>query len=286
MRDTMEKLADLMVDMSPQMQRAASFVLDNPGSIAVDSMRTMAARADVSPPTMLRLAQRLGFDSYDQFRDVFKASVTRGHYGNRAQDLKKTADEGGISGLIASTVGSAESAMARFHDPVFNRDIKRAADTVLAARRSFVVASGASFGQAVSFQYVCRMALPEIMLVNGLGVRAVDEIASVGPGDVVVAISTSPYAMSTIQAADFAKRQGAEIVAITDRRASPVAQLAGTAVVIETASPHYFPSMISLNATLEIFSAVISVKRGADAVAEISAYEKELRRNGYYWKEP
>lgn len=277
-----EQLSDEVESLSPSMQRAAMTILDSPNDVAVDSMRSLAAKASVSPPTMLRLAQRLGFESYEKFRDVFRDSVTRGGYGERANDLREATHKGGIAGLIAETVNAAENGMDRFLKPAFVHEIERVADVVIDGRQSIVVASGASFGQAVTFRYVCRMALPTLDIAGGFGVRAVDEMASVGPQDAVLAVTTFPYAASTVEASRFAKDRGARIAAVTDSRTSPVGRFADAAAVIETQSPHYFPSMIALNAALEILSAVITVKRGADGVRSITDYETALRKNAYY----
>lgn len=284
MEELIDRLSQSYASLSPQLQRAAQIVLDNPNDVAVNSMRALATRAKVSPPTMLRLAQKLGFDNYEAFRDVFKQSVATQGYGDRADDLRRETDREGIPGLVDATVAAGIAGMDRFHDPVFVRDLERVADYIIAADRRFVLASGASFGQGVSFQYVCRMALPDISLVNGFGIRAIDEIASVRKGDVVVAISTAPYSSRTVEAAIYAKRRNAKIVAVTDRRTSPVAQLSEASIIIKTTGPHYFPSMISLNATLEILSAVIMVKQGAEAVANISEFESDMRHNGYHWE--
>lgn len=285
MEELIDRLSLSYASLSPQLQRAALVVLDNPNDVAVNSMRALATRAKVSPPTMLRLAQRMGFQNYEAFRDVFKRSVATQGYGDRADNLRRSTDKEGIAALVDATAVAAETAFERFHDPVFSRDIERVADLIIAADRRFVLASGASFGQGISFQYVCRMALPDILLVNGFGIRAIDDIASVRANDVVLAISTAPYASRTVEAAIFAKQRGAEIVAVTDNRASPVAKLASASIIIKTTGPHYFPSMISLNATLEILSAVITVKLGEGAVANISEFEKDMRANGYHWEE-
>ncbi len=285
MEELIDRLSLSYASLSPQLQRAALVVLDNPNDVAVNSMRALATRAKVSPPTMLRLAQRMGFQNYEAFRDVFKRSVATQGYGDRADNLRRSTDKEGIAALVDATAVAAETAFERFHDPVFSRDIERVADLIIAADRRFVLASGASFGQGISFQYVCRMALPDILLVNGFGIRAIDDIASVRANDVVLAISTAPYASRTVEAAIFAKQRGAEIVAVTDNRASPVAKLASASIIIKTTGPHYFPSMISLNATLEILSAVITVKLGEGAVANISEFEKDMRANGYHWVE-
>lgn len=284
--DLIDRLSESYPGLSPQLQRAALTILDNPNDVAVNSMRTLAGRAEVSPPTMLRLAQRLGFENYEEFRDVFKSSVARRSYGVRADDLRRTTDSHGIAALIDATVDAAEHGVERFHEAQFARDIERLADVIVGCERTYVVASGASFGQAVSFQYVLRMAHPTIHLADGLGIRSVDELAFIGPTDSVLAITTSPYARSTIDAARFAKDKGARVVAVTDSRGSPIARFADAVAIIETQSPHYFPSMVSLNATLEILSAVITVKLGDKGVAAVSHYEASLEANQYYWTDP
>jgi len=283
MEEIIDQLSREYSQLSPQLQRAALVILGNPGDVAVNSMRTLAARAKVSPPTMLRLAQRLGFENYEAFRDVFKEIVAGSSYGVRADGLRKATDQQGIGGLVAATVAAAESGFEHFQDPMFTRNLERIAEIIIAARRTFVVASGSSFGQAVSFQYVCRMALPSVELANGLGISSIGEVAFAGADDAVLAISTSPYANATVDAAASAKDHGVTVVVVTDSRASPVARIADAAIVTDTHSPHYFPSTICLNTTLEILSALIAVKCGKAGVATISEYEAVLRANDYYW---
>lgn len=286
MDQLIDQLAQEYTSLSPGLQRAALTILDNPGDVAVDSMRTMASKAHVSPPTMLRLAQRLGFENYESFRDVFKRNFARSNYGARASSLRQATGNKGTPGLIDATVAAAEKGMERFHDSAFVRDIDRIADILINSERSYVIASGASFGQAVSFQYVCQMALPTLELTGKLGLRSVDEMAFVKPGDAVLAITTSPYARTTVDAGIYAKSKGAKVTAVTDSRASPLGRIADAAVIIDTLSPHYFPSMMSLNITLEILSATIAVKRGDAGIGAISDYEGALRANRYYWDDP
>ncbi len=281
-RHVIEQLSRQVENLSPSMQQAALAILDSPNDVAVDSMRSLAGKAKVSPPTMLRLAKRLGFENYEAFRDVFRDSVTRGGYSERANELREAAQEGGIAGLIAETVNAAENGMDRLLKPAFVHEIERVAEVLIEGRQSIVVASGASFGQAVTFRYVCRMALPNLDIAGGLGVRAVDDVALLGPGDAVLAVTTSPYAASTVDAARFAKDRGAAVAAVSDSRSSPIGQFADAVAVIETHSPHYFPSMIALNAALEILSAVITVKLGNQGIGAITDYEKALRSNQYY----
>src|SRR5262245_45464939 len=61
--------------LSPRLQQAARFIVDNPTVVAVRSMRTAAALAQVDPSTMVRLAQELGFPGYGPLRDGYRQKL-------------------------------------------------------------------------------------------------------------------------------------------------------------------------------------------------------------------
>src|SRR5690554_1073547 len=89
-----QALAECYADLSPQLKLAASYVLDNPMEIAFQSIRKSASAAGVTPSTLMRLAKRLGFDSYEQFRDIFQTAVQARpiELSGRASNLKALAD--------------------------------------------------------------------------------------------------------------------------------------------------------------------------------------------------
>ncbi len=286
MQQILASLTQSLSDFSPQMRRAAGRILDNPGAVAVNSMRAMAGAAEVSPPTMLRLAQRLGFESYETFRDVFKSSIAGTDYSARAADLNRSAHEDGVPGLLRDTVAASAGGLERLTNPAFAMEVERIAQMVASAPITYIVASGALFGHAVSFQYVLRMAMPGIVLAWAPGLDAVNCLAPLNERDAVVAITMSPYARATIDAADMAKCRGAAVAAITDSRSSPLARIADAALTVTTQSPHYFPSTVGLTAALEALSAAIAIHLGDAAVTALGAHEQGLRDSGYYWQAP
>ena len=77
MQEVLNQLSAEIAGLSPQLRLAGRYVLDHPNEVAVLSMRALAANAQVNPPTMMRLARRLGFDGYEDFRAVFQAPLVR-----------------------------------------------------------------------------------------------------------------------------------------------------------------------------------------------------------------
>lgn len=271
--------------MSPQMARAATLVLDRPGAVAVNSMRALAAKAEVSPPTMLRLAQRLGFDSYEAFREVFKRHVADTDYGGRAQHLVGDRRSDGLPRLAETTSESIGAGLHRIQDPAFQESLRQAAGMMAAAERCLVVASSGAYGPAVSFQYVCRMASPKVELASSGGISSINGLTAVGPADLVLGVSIAPYASSTVEALHFGRRQGARILAVTDRPTSPLAAISHLALTMETPGPHFFPSMVGMTMVMEMLSAAFVIASGQEAVDRIARFGETLQANGFYWGE-
>ena len=106
-----ETLVGRIVDgfdaMAPQVQAAARFVLDYPEDVAMLSMREQARRAGVPPVTMIRLARRVGFTGYEEFRGIFAAALRQPsrRFSDRAGALQARQKQGGDEVLLDQVTG-------------------------------------------------------------------------------------------------------------------------------------------------------------------------------------
>jgi hypothetical protein len=56
----LDALAGQLDDMTPELRKAAAFVLENPNEVGVSSMREIAEAANVKPNTVVRMARHRG----------------------------------------------------------------------------------------------------------------------------------------------------------------------------------------------------------------------------------
>lgn len=284
MRKTLNKLTQLAPGLSPQLQRAAYAVLAQPNQVAVMSMRALAHQVGVAPPTMLRLARAVGFANYEAFREIFKRSVATPQYGERASWLREMGGSGGVKEVVSQTAEAANRNIKDLFDGSIADQIERVATTLMRARDVYIAAAGSPHGMAHSFQYVGRMAFPNLRLVPLAGASVHDGMIQVGPDDVVLAVSVNPYARPTVDAVQFARSRGASVAAITDDRASPLAVGADAVVYVGTETPHFFPSMIAVAAALEALLAAMVSMGGPDMVAKISDAAATMNDHNAYWR--
>lgn len=58
----LEALSTGLEKLTPEVRKAATYVLDNPNDVGVSSIREIAESANVKPNTFVRLARTVGFE--------------------------------------------------------------------------------------------------------------------------------------------------------------------------------------------------------------------------------
>lgn len=285
---TLKAIADLYSSLTPQLKKAADYVLDNAIDIALLPIRKSSDAAGVTPSTMTRLAKTLGFERYNTFKEVFKQAVqTKApvNYGNRAQQLQASCDSRSSSQVFQ------EFAKSTFHnlEHLFNAEtlskLQGAAQSILQAKHVHVLGFRDAFACAHHFAYVGRIAFPHVSLIRGNEGSLLTELTKIQQGDVVVAFGSEPYSIETVNAVTIAKKQGAKLISITDDLRSPLAAGADVVFTLETETPHFFPTITTSIVLAEALVSECVTLGGQEMVLNINRFEKDVRRLGGYYHE-
>jgi DNA-binding MurR/RpiR family transcriptional regulator len=282
--DVLAALSAALDRLTPEARKAAVHVLEHPGAVGVSSVREMAAAAGVKPNTLVRMARAVGFAGYDDLREPFRAAIRQGGggFGDRAESLQTVARQGGLAGLYAEM---ARSAAANIED-TFARTgwqaVKAAADAIAAARRVDVLGVGLNHPLARNVAYLCDMAGLDIRAIPREGNLAADEVARLGEGDVLVALTFRPYRAEVVEAVAAARAQGAMIVGISDSPASPVVAGSAHGFVVATATPQFFTSTVAVSALLETLVAFVIADAGEDVIEAIERFHARRHALGIY----
>jgi len=279
------RLEDAFPGLSPQLRQAARFVLDQPDDVALSSMRQLASRAGVHPSTMVRLAQALDYEGYADFREPFRERLRdgRGRYIDRARHLQargRNAESAAlVDDLLAADLANLEQSFAA-------ADVDRLTDcarALAAARRVYVVGLRSCYPIAFYFHYAWRMFEDKAVLLDGQGGTFADALRELGGDDAMLAISFLPYTRETVQAVAHARDHGATIVAITDSPVSPLARRADFPLIVATAGPSLFHSIVPGMAISQGLIALLLARGGDEALGTLAGSERQLERFHAYW---
>lgn len=282
--DVLDRLTSAYEDLSPQLRKAAQFVLENPNDIGVKSIHEVADAAEVHPNTLVRMANAVGFSGYRTFRRPFSEYLRQGgdSFQDRARWLQSIA-QGGSHGRLYGEI--AETALANTQavfSETTSEDLKQAADLIVASAKTYVLGVGTGYALAHNFWYVTRMAFDHIVQVPQTGTLPADDIARIGPDDVLLAMTFHPFRTDVIDAAQRAKDAGATLIAISDSRTSPIVTAADHAFITATGSPQFFTSLVAAQAFLEALIAFMVAEADPSIVANIEAFHRLRYESGVY----
>jgi len=215
--------------MLPQMTtleaRVVELVLGRRDFTEATSLQSIANAAEVSEAMVVKVAKKLGFDGYRDFRASL-AAYNRLPIVELHEELSLEDSTATITQKVFRTAIQALEETLAILDPT---DIEQAADLLFGARvRDF-------YGLGGSAQ-IARDAAHKFLRI---GVRAnVQDDAHMmamsasllGPGDVVVAFSHTGETDSVIDATAIAKSAGASVVVVTNHGSSTLGGMADVAL--------------------------------------------------------
>ncbi|WP_394889960.1 MurR/RpiR family transcriptional regulator [Mesorhizobium sp. AaZ16] len=262
----------------PQMKVAARWLLDHPTEVALLSMREQARRAGVTPATLTRLGKRLGFDGFDGLKQRFADSI-RGRpksIDGRAEKVLALPEAEGDGALIGDTIDTIHGHLRELAQPSAIAALAAAADLMMESRQIFCIGFRSSFPAAYLMHHVGSLLGSSMVLIDGIGGTANDALRSVGPGDILLAVTVSPYTRYTIQAAEFVVSRGAKLIALTDSELSPIGKLSEIVIRVRTETPSFLRTMTPTFAAAECLVELIAAKRGRRALEALAANDAHL----------
>ncbi len=285
--EVLGRLLDGLPEMSPQLRKAARYVLDNPREVGISSISELADAAGVKPNTLVRMARAVGFEGYDGFREPFREVIREGRqdFPDRARWLQSIARGGRHGELLIEMASGALSNIEALYAGITADALKAAADRIVQARTTYVLGVGIAHSVVRNFAYLAGMALESVVAIPKNGSLPVDDLVRAGPGDLLLAVTFQPYRTEVIQAVQAALEQKVSIIAITDSVASPIARDARQVFCVPTESAQFFTSTVALAALFETLMAFVIADAPDEVVASIERFHRHRHEIGVYWDE-
>jgi DNA-binding MurR/RpiR family transcriptional regulator len=262
-----ERLAARAAQLPKRLRQVAAFLADHPDEIALGTAATVAGHAGVQPSTLVRFAKALGYEGFSDLQQVFRSHLRERFptYRERVA-LLRSADEGDylsaplLDGFTHSAIVSIERLRATA-DPA---RIDEAIAILAAAEIIHIVGARRVFPVAAYLAYAFGKLGVRSALIDHVAQLAPEQIALAGPRDVVLAISFTPYAPSTLDLAQAAARREIPVIAITDSAFSPLASLARVRLDVAEADYGAFRSLAATFALALTLAVGTAEKRGLE----------------------
>ena len=238
--------------LSKRLKQVARYILDNSNSVAFDTVASIAQQADVPPSTLIRFANAFGFSGFNEMKQMFKQHLMEetANYTERARLFRQTTSDESSPPETPTEILNMftmvnNQALQQLAMQTSSDDLERAVALLGEAENIYVIGLRRSFSVASYLTYALRHLDRKAFLIDGLGGMFTEQLSLVGPKDVVVAVSFSPYAREVVELVELGAQRKARQIAITDSQVSPLAAFSDVCFVVREAQVDGFRSPVA-----------------------------------------
>lgn len=240
---TASAITDLMVrrfnGLSANHKRIVQFIIDNPRFASLATVRQLAAKTDVDPATITRMAKALGFAGFQQFRQELRSA-----YLGMLPPLELMAQQRPESGDVYRAMILRDIQNLNELLRTYDRDaLDQVVSLLLASRHVLVISSGSYAAPAVALGQLCLALGIHAEVETRSRIMWAPRLAALTPKDLVIGISFWRGDPETVAAVQWAASHGLPTVAITDSSVSPLGQAARYRIVVPTEGMLFFQSV-------------------------------------------
>ncbi|SMC46315.1 MurR/RpiR family transcriptional regulator [Rhizobium sp. RU36D] len=241
-----ERLLEVSEGLPKRLRQCADFVAANKDRIAVSTVAEMAEGAGVQPSAFMRFCQILGFTGFSEMQKLFRESFVGGwpDYSTRLHHLREKA-EGSPSALLAEFVEAGRTSLEGLLKTVEPQALEQAVQLLAKAQMIHIIGMRRSFPVASYMAYAFEKMNVPAMLHSAVG--KLDNHHAIRPGDVLLAITFSPYSAETVDLVESVSARNIPVVAVTDTIVSPLRKFNAVTLSVSEVD---FGAFRSLSATL------------------------------------
>ena len=234
--------------LSKRLKQVARYVLDEPNELALETLGVIAQRSGVQPSAIVRFAQTFGFSGATQMQRLFRdgllsANATLG-YGERVRRFSETVSQTPAGeGLLAEFVQANILALQNLSETVSEAEMRAAVDAITKAEVVHIAGFRRAFPISAYFAYSLQQLGKHVQFIDGVGGLSRPQANTIGPRDLLIAVSFRPYAPETIELVEIAAERKAKILSISDSRVSPVAKRSTVALQVQDSEVRNFRSL-------------------------------------------
>ena len=254
----------------PNAQRAiADVIMSDPLLGALWGIEEMAARAKVSVGSVIRLARQLGYKSFSEFRDALRAACSARSGEPALNHLEPPTD---VFGALGEVVRRDGEELTRLMQAVDHPMLEAATRLLVGADHRVILGRG--LGHVMGTIFAFHLTQAGVPCIAAIPSDFSNQVANLGPQDLLVVLSFAPYSRETVDAAVFAKQNGIPVLAFSDRMDSPLAGHADILLPVPSENLLFSFSLTSFAALSHAFAIVLAARDQQGTLKRLQAADR------------
>ena len=269
MQDMIDRLNQSGKKLSKGHRKIAQYIVDHYDKAVFMTASRLGERVGVSESTVVRFASAMGYEGYPQLQRSLQELVSHRLTANQRFEMSTEINPSEALGIVLkSDMQNLRATLDQMDNAVFDDVVRR----LLSARSIYVMGLRSAAPLAQFMGYYLNYIFDNVHLVSSGATDVFEEISKLKENDILVGISFPRYSTRTLEAMRFAKRCGAQVVAITDGPMSPLNDIADATLMARTDMASFVDS---LAAPLSVINALL-VALGLHRKEALSQHFRQL----------
>ena len=272
-RNLIAMIEEGMPTFSKGQKRIASYILEHYDKAAYMTASKLGSLVGVSESTVVRFAIELGFEGYPEMQkslqELIRMKLTS------VQRVEVTNSLIGEGDVLEKILMSDAEKIRRTLEEVDREAFEAAVDKIVAAEKIYIIGVRSSSSLAGFLNFNFRMIFDNVKFVQTTsGSEMFEQIMSIGPNDVMIAISFPRYSKRIVNAVEYAHNAGADVISLTDSHQSPIAGVADQLLLARSDLVSFVDSLVAPLSIINAIIVAVSRKKMDDIRVRFEKLEK------------
>lgn len=244
--------------LSKGQKMIAQYIMENYDKAAFMTAAKLGEKIGVSESTVVRFANVLDFEGYPhmqrELQEMIRTRLTTVQRIEMSTDY--SSEENAVKKVLKADIDNLRMTMESIDFKVFEEAVK----AITEAKHIYIVAMRSSTTLADFLAFYLNLIRSNVYVTSRSVSDIFDILFRVNKDDLVVGIGFPRYSTKTIEALDYAKSQGAKVLAITDSLISPLVSYADFTLTAKSNMESFVDSLVAPLSLLNALIIAVGIK--------------------------
>lgn len=251
----------------------ANYILEWYDKAAFMTAANLGKTVGVSESTVVRFAVELGYDGYPEMQRAMQEIIRNKLTAVQRMEVAK--EQIGDDHVLSKVLSMDIERIKRTIESSSEADFADTVETLVKANKIYIFGARSSSVLASFTAFYFNTLFPNVKQINADSITEImEQIMRIGPGDAILGISFPRYSTRTSKALQFAKSKGAEVIAITDSKDSPIVPFSNHILLARSDMASFVDSLVAPLSVINALIVAIGLKKKDELYKTFEDLEK------------
>jgi DNA-binding MurR/RpiR family transcriptional regulator len=257
-KEIKDKIQNKFEELPRNQRKIANYFVDNFDKVSFLTVHDISLSTGASVASVVRFAQRIGFSGFSELREAIADSL-QSHLSN-LQDFslldKRKVEKDLLTSVANLDIKNINDTLNIIEREVFDRSISM----ILHSTRVFTAGLGISYLLAEILAYQLNQVAVDATAFKNNYCPFSEQIPQLNKKDLIIMFSFPPYSKDTIEAAKIASEKKINLIAITNKEASPITLFSKVNLIVHSENMLFTNSFAAISVLINAMATSIALK--------------------------